>query len=462
MIKKLPKILLIIFLSLFILQMLIFLFLWLSPLLVKAAEPERNPAYDPGCWREAMCRTFTECEAPLPCWEKDPACGGSESEWGRCYPKTAPIKLQIKLQGAEEVVDIADYIAKLYTYTVSVGGILATVMIIFGGIIYLTAGGNPSRITQAKEYISNALIGSVLLFTSYLLLQTINPDLVKLSMPRVYLIRPRSLLTQFCNELYPISTILNTSLPPTERRAAVDYLRQNPLKFAKADKPFDEIQETDYNIIVSEVEDLKKLSCAQKFYEYTAGEQSCIGSGCAEPNKDCVIAGGSPGNESWSCQEVAIWGKYTCSSPKIDNVTILAMDEDDVISQENLDNAEIFFDSYYVIKKTGPLSFLGRAQKGWAPVFEFNEGYVSGVMGGASLLDWSDPECPVGPENCKIVPLLSFYAGDAAISGTNFSRLKGDVLLWNKDVLNFYPLFSKPPVRCDFNCNDICNIGSGD
>lgn len=190
--KNFPKILLVIFLVIFIFQMLIFLFLILSPLFAQAQASRTGPAYDPTCWKQDLCQS---CGLTQGCyWEQSSACADPSNEWGRCYAGAEPIKLSVQIPGVTEkslgeVKDIAEYIAALYKYTVGIGGILATVMVIVGGIIYLTAGGNPSRITQAKEYIGNALIGAVLLFTSYLLLQTLNPDLVKLQMPRIFLIK---------------------------------------------------------------------------------------------------------------------------------------------------------------------------------------------------------------------------------------------------------------------------------
>ena len=54
--------------------------------------------------------------------------------------------------------------------------------------MWLTAAGNASKATDAKNKIQNAVIGAILLFASYLILYIINPDLVKntlnFSLPR--------------------------------------------------------------------------------------------------------------------------------------------------------------------------------------------------------------------------------------------------------------------------------------
>jgi len=77
------------------------------------------------------------------------------------------------------------YVNAFYIYFAGVAGILAVVMIMYGGFHYITSLGNPQRMNQGKEIISNALIGLILVLTSYLLLNIINPRLTKLVLPDV-------------------------------------------------------------------------------------------------------------------------------------------------------------------------------------------------------------------------------------------------------------------------------------
>jgi hypothetical protein len=75
---------------------------------------------------------------------------------------------------------IADYILGVYKYAVFAGSILAAVMIMIAGMQWMTAAGNASRVGAAKKRISNAVVGMVLLAGSFLLLETINPQLTLL------------------------------------------------------------------------------------------------------------------------------------------------------------------------------------------------------------------------------------------------------------------------------------------
>ncbi len=72
---------------------------------------------------------------------------------------------------------IAQYVGGAYNYAVSIAAVLAAVMMMIGGLQYLTAGGDPSKVSRAKSRISDAVLGLVLVFGSYLLLYAINPTL---------------------------------------------------------------------------------------------------------------------------------------------------------------------------------------------------------------------------------------------------------------------------------------------
>jgi hypothetical protein len=69
-------------------------------------------------------------------------------------------------------------ISNIYKYATGVVGILAAVVLMFGGILWLTAGGNPTQIGEAKAWIMGALSGLVIVMTAYLILYVVNPALV--------------------------------------------------------------------------------------------------------------------------------------------------------------------------------------------------------------------------------------------------------------------------------------------
>ncbi|MGI6348209.1 MAG: pilin [Patescibacteria group bacterium] len=80
---------------------------------------------------------------------------------------------------------IGNYIKAIYNYALIIVGILAAIVLIIGGIIWLTSAGNSEKISQAKSWITGALTGLILMFLSYTILKTINPQLVSLRVPGI-------------------------------------------------------------------------------------------------------------------------------------------------------------------------------------------------------------------------------------------------------------------------------------
>jgi len=75
---------------------------------------------------------------------------------------------------------LADYVNDLYNIAIAVAGVLAVIMITLGGIEYM-ASDSPFSKSDGKDKIWNAIIGIILLFSCYLILHTINPNLLKIS-----------------------------------------------------------------------------------------------------------------------------------------------------------------------------------------------------------------------------------------------------------------------------------------
>jgi len=72
------------------------------------------------------------------------------------------------------------YIRTLYNYALAIAGILATIVLMGGGVIWLTSGGDSGKVSQARELITGSITGIIILVVAWVILNTINPDLVNL------------------------------------------------------------------------------------------------------------------------------------------------------------------------------------------------------------------------------------------------------------------------------------------
>ncbi len=118
--------------------------------------------------------------------------------------KTAPLTFtpNVPIPGLFDEKDIpidetffGRYVSSFYIFFAGVAGILAVVVMMWGGFHYITSAGNPQKMKQGQEIISNAVIGLILVLTSYVLLRTINPNLVSLNLTSLSYV-PQILQTQ--------------------------------------------------------------------------------------------------------------------------------------------------------------------------------------------------------------------------------------------------------------------------
>lgn len=66
----------------------------------------------------------------------------------------------------------------IYAFSVAIGGFVAVLMFVVAGYYY-TMGGN-ENVSKAKSFINSTIVGLILLFGTYALLNTIDPNLTKL------------------------------------------------------------------------------------------------------------------------------------------------------------------------------------------------------------------------------------------------------------------------------------------
>ncbi len=108
---------------------------------------------------------------------------------------TKAIPLEHAIPGPDgdisSVEGLSDYIRIVYSYGIYAGSVLAVVMISVNAFKWVSAGGNKGSIDKAKNGMIMSIVGLFLVFGSYLILSTINGELVALKALNVYPISPQ-------------------------------------------------------------------------------------------------------------------------------------------------------------------------------------------------------------------------------------------------------------------------------
>jgi len=119
--------------------------------------------------------------------------------WHYCYPNdTIKYNLQISIPNASgettSVYNYGEYVGVMYKFLLGIAVTIAIVFVMIGGIRYVI-GASTGEIGKAKDMIVKAISGLVLLLFAYVILFTVNPELIKLQVPKLPMIRQVVLLT---------------------------------------------------------------------------------------------------------------------------------------------------------------------------------------------------------------------------------------------------------------------------
>jgi type IV secretory pathway VirB2 component (pilin) len=156
------------------------------------AEDINTPENNTKCWEEQECLKSTVIINGKP----------FGSDWGEsqptqcvngqhyCYTKGSTISLGVLIPksdgtSASSVAGIGEYVQLVYTFLLGAGSLLAVLMVMIGGLQWVMARGNQTAIGNAKERMSKAIMGIVLLFGAVTIMTFIDPSLTKFEEFRV-------------------------------------------------------------------------------------------------------------------------------------------------------------------------------------------------------------------------------------------------------------------------------------
>ncbi|MBU4466659.1 hypothetical protein KKF47_01165 [Patescibacteria group bacterium] len=75
---------------------------------------------------------------------------------------------------------IPEYIRYVMIFGMVFSGLIIFGSLLFAGFLYMTSSGNPAALKNSKDRMFSAFLGIIILLSSYLILNTINPSLIEL------------------------------------------------------------------------------------------------------------------------------------------------------------------------------------------------------------------------------------------------------------------------------------------
>ncbi len=203
-------------------------------------------------------------------------CNAADGNWDKnqkkCFTKPGKICLQVAIPGMKSIVKTTydadkdqycftghagNYISALYVFAVYLAGLLSVVMLILGGLKWISSNGNAEGITAGKTRFISATMGLVLVLGAFLILKTFNDNLVQIDDPNMFAIekiKPEFFYSDaFCTSNGSSNT-----------------------KFGKADQS-------------AGVFTLNALKCGKKYIAVgDSAQTSCLGNVCAPGKGVCV------------------------------------------------------------------------------------------------------------------------------------------------------------------------------
>ena len=69
--------------------------------------------------------------------------------------------------------DIKDLVLKILKFALSFLGIVAVIMVIYGGFLYVTAAGDDDKVGTGKKIITYSIVGIIIIMISFALINTV-------------------------------------------------------------------------------------------------------------------------------------------------------------------------------------------------------------------------------------------------------------------------------------------------
>lgn len=285
----------------------------LSPLKVSALGSQR-------CWTQKECEEYRKkyvdatqtkegfyaadehADALQECGAKENAIG---DRLGFCLPAGKAVT-KISFGGKNSFSNIGDFIQFIYKYGFVIASVVAVLMVITGGAMWIFSGGNSDTITGAKKKIGGAMMGLILLALSYSILNLVNPYLVNMRLPDIWAINEAGLAPPTCDKVESKATsTLALAYTQDQEKTITDKQKEELLQVAQ------------YNT------EKNKAACGSHYFVAGTQGQTCQGIFCKDGGGNVCF---QKTGETKGCWKGSIAGNIINSSllEKLPGSTVLA------------------------------------------------------------------------------------------------------------------------------------------
>jgi hypothetical protein len=133
----------------------------------------------------AFCQRDDDCQKVEPGQQRTIKCDLDTHQCVRnleiTYPQIEGVSPQPYTTG------LPQYLKYIFHFAVRILGLVIFGALVYSGFQYLTSTGDPTKMAEAKSGIISAFLGGVILLSSVLLFNQINPQLTKFQLPKVSL-----------------------------------------------------------------------------------------------------------------------------------------------------------------------------------------------------------------------------------------------------------------------------------
>lgn len=183
----------------------------------------------------------------------------------------------------ESTSALANYIVAIFKYSTGVIGIIAAIVLMLAGIMWVTAAGNQEQIGSAKKMIGGGLMGLILTLGSFVILSMVNTNLVNLKITPVTKIKNIDLEYGCCAKTKTVNGAKEETAEELSKEAcnrlegydSVNFIKDWKSVGNKCIDPFGccKIQSNSYQFMIFEG-DTKSEICYDRVYEESCEDEA--------------------------------------------------------------------------------------------------------------------------------------------------------------------------------------------